>query len=41
MKAKTIYDKINDESGGVYASSSQGQQLRDTNQVYQQKKKNP
>ena len=35
MQAKAVYDKINDESGGVYASSSQGQELRDTRQVYQ------
>ena len=41
MKAKAIYDKINGKSGGVYASSSQGQWLRDTSQVYRQKKKNP
>ena len=34
MQAKAVYDKINDESGGVYASSSQGQELRDTRQVY-------
>ena len=39
MKAKAIYDKINGKSGGVYASSSQGQWLRDTSQVYRQKKK--
>ena len=37
MQAKAIYDKINDESGGVYASSSQGQGLRDTSKVYRQK----
>ena len=39
MQAKTVYDKIIDESGGVYASSSQGQDLRDTRQVYRQKGK--
>ena len=37
MQAKAVYEKINDESGGLYASSSQGQQLRDTRQEYQQK----
>ena len=30
MQAKTVYDKTNDESGSMYASSSQGQELRDT-----------
>ena len=35
IQVKAVYDKINDESGGVYASSSQGQELRDTRQVYQ------
>ena len=39
MQAKTVYDKIIDESGVVYASSSQGQELRDTRQVYRQKGK--
>ena len=39
MQAKAVYDKINDESGSVYASSSQGQKLRDTRQVYRQKEK--
>ena len=36
---KAVYDKINDESGCMYASSSQGQELRNTRQVYQQKEK--
>ena len=35
MQPKAVYDKINDESGVVYASSSQGQELRETRQVYQ------
>ena len=34
MQAKAVYDKIDDEPGGVPASSSQAQQLRDTRQVY-------
>ena len=34
MQAQAAYDKINDHSGGVYASSSQGQEVRDTRQVY-------
>ena len=33
MQAKGVYDKINDEPCGVYASSSQGQELGDTRQV--------
>ena len=33
IQAKTVYDKIDDKSGVVYASSSQGQELRDTNKV--------
>ena len=39
MQVKAVYDKINDESGGVCATSSQGQELRDTRQVNQQKEK--
>ena len=39
MQPKAVYDKINDESGCMYASSSQGQELRNTRQVYQQKEK--
>ena len=39
MQAKAVYDKIDDEPGGVSASSSQAQQLRDTRQVYWQKEK--
>ena len=39
MQGKAVYDKINNKSGVVYASSSQGQELRDTRQVYQQKEK--
>ena len=39
MQPKPVYDKINDESGCMYASSSQEEELRDTRQVYQQKAK--
>ena len=33
------YDQINQESGGVFESPSQGQELRDRQQVYRQKTK--
>ena len=39
LYAKTIYDKINKESSGVYYSSSQSNELRDTRQVHRQKEK--
>ena len=39
MQVKAVYYKINDKSGGVYASLSQGQEQRDTRQVYRQKRK--
>ena len=34
LNAKTIYDEINKEQGGVCYSSSQSSELRDTRQVY-------
>ena len=37
LNAKTVYDEINKESGGVYYSSSQSSELRDMQQVHQQK----
>ena len=39
IQVKAVYDKINDESGDEYASSSQGQELREARQVYRQKEK--
>ena len=39
MPPKQVYDQINQESGGVFESPSQGQELRDTQQVYRQKTK--
>ena len=39
LNAKTVYDEINKESGGVYYSSSQSSELRDMQQVHQQKEK--
>ena len=39
LNAKTVYDEINKESGGVYYSSSQSIELRDTRQVHRQKEK--
>ena len=39
LNAKTIYDKINKESSGVYYSPSQSNELRDTRQVHRQKEK--
>ena len=39
LNAKTVYDEINKESGGVYYSSSQSSELRDMRQVHQQKEK--
>ena len=35
MSPKQVYDQINQESGGVFESPSQGQELRDTQQVLQ------
>ena len=37
MPPKQVYDQINQESGRVFKSLSQGQELRDTTQVYRQK----
>ena len=37
LNAKTVYDKTNKESSGVYYSSSQSSELRDTQQVLRQK----
>ena len=34
--AKKIFDQINHESGGVFGSSSQSRELKDTRQVYRQ-----
>ena len=39
MPPKQVYDQINQESGGVFESPSQGQELIDTQQVYRQKTK--
>ena len=39
MAPKQVYDQIYQESGGVCESPSQGQELRDTQQVYRQKTK--
>ena len=39
LNAKTVYDEINKESGGVYYSSSQSSELRDMRQVHRQKEK--
>ena len=36
LNPKKVYDKINDESGGVYNSVSQSHELRDIKQVYRQ-----
>ena len=41
IQTEAVYDKISNESVGVYASSSQGQEGRDTRQVYRQEEKNP
>ena len=37
MPPKQVYDQINQGSGRVFKSPSQGQELRDTTQVYRQK----
>ena len=39
MPPKQLYDQINQESGGVFESPSQGQELRDTQQINRQKTK--
>ena len=39
MSPKQNYDQMNQESGGVFEAPSQGQELRDTQQVYLQKTK--
>ena len=36
MKAKKLYDQVSSESGGVFFSSSQSTELRDTRQIYRQ-----
>ena len=36
MKPKTIYDTININNGGVYFSTSQSNELRDSKQVFKQ-----
>ena len=36
VKPKTIYDTINNNTGGVYFSTSQSNELRDIKQVYRQ-----
>ena len=36
VKPKTIYDTINNNTGGVYFSTSQSNELRDSKQVYRQ-----
>ena len=36
LNAKTVYDEINRESGGVYYSYSQSGELRDTRHVHHQ-----
>ena len=39
LNARTVYDEINKESGGVYYLSSQSSELRHMRQVHQQKEK--
>ena len=39
LNAKTVNDEIIKESGGVYSSSSQSSELRNTRQVHHQKEK--
>ena len=39
MPPKQVYDQISQESGEVFESPSQCQELRDTQQVYRQKTK--
>ena len=39
LNVKTIYNKINKKSGGVFYSSSQSSDLQDMRQVHQQKEK--
>ena len=39
LNAKTVYDEINKELGGVYYSSSQSSEIEDTRQVHRQEKK--
>ena len=39
LNAKTVNDEIIKESGGVYSSSSQSSELRNTRQVHRQKAK--
>ena len=36
MPPKKVYDRMNDDSGGVFFSTSQSNELRDTRQLYQQ-----
>ena len=36
VKRKTIYDSINNNTGGVYFSASQSNELRDSKHVYRQ-----
>ena len=36
MPPKKVYDRINDDSGGVFFSTTQSNELRDTRQVYRQ-----
>ena len=37
MPLKQVYDQIHRESGGVFEPPSQGEELRETQQVYRQK----
>ena len=39
MSSKKVYDQINNTSGGVFFSTSQSNELRDTRQVYRQSAK--
>lgn len=39
MDPKKVYDEVNNESGGVFYSTSQSNELRDMKQVYRQNKK--
>ena len=39
LNTKTVYHEINKELGGVYYSSSQSSELRDTQQVHRKKEK--
>ena len=37
LNSKNVYDKVNDEAGGVFYSSSHSDELRDMKQIYRQR----